>query len=44
MFLSGRKDENGWSIDRGVIGIRGSKATEEMMTIERLQEARCERH
>jgi hypothetical protein len=41
VFFNGRKDENGRSIDRGVIGIRGLKAAEEIKaTIERLQEAR----
>ncbi len=41
VFFNGRKDENGRSIDRGVIGIRGLKAAEEIKaTLERLQEAR----
>ena len=40
-FFNGRKDENGKTVDRGVIGIRGLKAAEEIKaTIERLQEAR----
>jgi hypothetical protein len=41
VFFNGRKDENGRSIDRGVIGIRGLKAAEEIKAMmERLQEAR----
>lgn len=40
VFFNGRKDENGKTIDRGVIGIRGLKAAEEIKaTMERLQEA-----
>lgn len=40
-FFNGRKDENGRSIDRGVINIRGLKAAEEIKaTMERLQAAR----
>ncbi len=40
-FFNGRKDENGKTVDRGVIGIRGLKAAEEIKaTMERLQEAR----
>jgi hypothetical protein len=39
-FFNGRKNENGRSIDRGVIGIRGNKAHEEIKaTMERLQSA-----
>jgi len=38
-FFNGRKDENGKSIDRGVISIRGLKAAEAIKaTMERLQE------
>jgi hypothetical protein len=41
VFFNGRKDENGKTIDRGVVGIRGSKAAEEILaTMRRLQEAR----
>ena len=41
IFFNGRKDENGRSIDRGVIGIRGLKAAEEIKaTMERLQAVR----
>jgi hypothetical protein len=41
VFFNGRKDENGKTIDRGVIGIRGLKAAEEIKaTMEQLQEAR----
>ena len=41
IFFNGRKDENGRSIDRGVIGIRGPKAAEEIKaTMERLQAVR----
>ena len=41
VFFNGRKDENGKTIDRGVVGIRGAKAAEEIKaTMERLQEAR----
>ena len=38
-FFNGRKDENGKSIDRGVISIRGLKSAEAIKaTMERLQE------
>ena len=41
VFFNGRKDENGKTIDRGVISIRGLKSAEEIKaTMERLQEAR----
>ena len=40
-FFNGRKDENGKTVDRGVISIRGLKAAEDLRTLmERLQEAR----
>jgi hypothetical protein len=43
-FFNGRKDADGKTIDRGVIGIRGQKAAEEIKaTMERLQEARANR-
>jgi len=43
-FFNGRKDADGRSIDRGVVGVRGLKAAEEIKaTIERLQAARAER-
>jgi hypothetical protein len=42
-FFNGRKDADGKTIDRGVIGIRGPKAAEEIRaTMERLQAARRE--
>ncbi|MBQ0823714.1 hypothetical protein HPT29_019765 [Microvirga terrae] len=41
VFFNGRKDENGKTVDRGVAGIRGPKAVDEIKaTMERLQEAR----
>jgi hypothetical protein len=40
-FFNGRKDENGKTVDRGVIAIRGLKAAEDLKALmERLQEAR----
>ncbi|WP_175608877.1 DUF7696 family protein [Microvirga ossetica] len=40
-FFNGRKDPDGRSIDRGVIGVRGVKAAEEIpATMERLLAAR----
>lgn len=40
-FFNGRKDPDGRSIDRGVIGVRGVKAAEEIpTTMERLLAAR----
>ena len=40
-FFNGRKDADGRSIDRGVIGVRGVKAAEEIpATMERLLAAR----
>jgi hypothetical protein len=40
-FFNGRKDENGKTIDRGLIGIRELKAAEEIRaTMERLQDVR----
>jgi hypothetical protein len=40
-FFNGRKDADGKTVDRGVIGIRGLKAAEEIRaTMERLQAAR----
>ncbi|HZH10521.1 MAG TPA: hypothetical protein VEZ24_09130 [Microvirga sp.] len=43
-FFNGRKDQDGKTIDRGVVGIRGLKAAEEIKaTVERLQEARSRR-
>ncbi len=41
VFFSGRKDENGKSVDRGVVGVRGGPAAEKIMeTARRLQDAR----
>jgi hypothetical protein len=41
VFFNGRKDENGKTIDRGIVGIRGLKAAEEIRaTMERLQAIR----
>ena len=43
-FFNGRKDADGKTLDRGVIGIRGLKAAEEIKaTLERLQEVRAKR-
>lgn len=43
-FFNGRKDENGKTVDRGVIGIRGLKAAEDLKALmERLQAARAAR-
>ena len=40
-FFNGRKDENGKTVDRGVIAIRGLKAAEDLKALmEKLQEAR----
>jgi hypothetical protein len=40
-FFNGRKDADGKTIDRGVIGIRGLKAAEEIKaTMEQLQSIR----
>ena len=40
-FFNGRKDENGKTVDRGVIAIRGLKAAEDLKALmERLQEVR----
>jgi hypothetical protein len=40
-FFNGRKDADGKTVDRGVIGIRGLKAAEEIRaTMERLQAIR----
>ena len=40
-FFNGRKDADGKTVDRGVIGIRGLKAAEEIKaTMERLQAIR----
>jgi hypothetical protein len=40
-FFNGRKDADGKTVDRGVIGIRGLKAAEEIKaTMERLQAVR----
>ncbi|MBB3019000.1 hypothetical protein FHR70_002054 [Microvirga lupini] len=40
-FFNGRKDVDGKTVDRGVIGIRGLKAAEEIKaTLERLQAIR----
>lgn len=43
-FFNGRKDADGRTVDRGVIGIRGVKAAEEIKaTMERLQAAQKDR-
>jgi hypothetical protein len=43
-FFNGRKDADGRTVDRGVIGIRGLKAAEEIKaTMERLQAVRSDR-
>jgi len=43
-FFNGRKDADGRTIDRGVIGIRGLKSAEQIKaTVERLQEVRSTR-
>jgi len=44
-FFYGRKDQDGKTIDRGVIGIRGPKAVEELKAYcDRLLEARARRN
>jgi hypothetical protein len=41
VFFSGRKDGNGKTVDRGVVGIRGAPAAEKIMeTTRRLQDER----
>jgi hypothetical protein len=41
-FCNGRKDENGKTVDRGVLGIRGPKAVEDIKaTMDQLQSARA---
>ncbi|WP_114944834.1 DUF7696 family protein [Microvirga calopogonii] len=41
VFFNGRKDENGKTIDRGVVGIRGPQAAEAILEMaRRLQEVR----
>lgn len=43
-FFNGRKDENGKSIDRGVIALRGLKAAEDLKALcNKLQEGRAQR-
>ncbi|MBF9195586.1 DUF7696 family protein [Microvirga terrestris] len=43
-FFNGRKDADGKTVDRGVIGIRGLKAAEEIKaTMDRLQDVRGKR-
>jgi hypothetical protein len=40
-FFNGRKDENGKTVDRGVIAIRGLKAAEDLKSLmERLEGAK----
>jgi hypothetical protein len=40
-FFNGRKDENGKTIDRGIVGIRGAQAAEAVMeTMRQLQAVR----
>jgi hypothetical protein len=44
VFFNGRKDENGKQIERGLIGIRGLKAAEDIRAVmEQLHEARQKR-
>lgn len=44
VFFKGRQDEDGRSIDRGLIGIRGQQAAEEIMeTVRQLAATRAER-
>ncbi|WP_134497804.1 DUF7696 family protein [Microvirga pakistanensis] len=41
-FFNGRKDQDGKTIDRGVIGIRGLKAAEEIKAVcQKLQDIRA---
>ena len=41
VFFNGRKDENGKTIDRGLVGIRGAEAANAILeTMRKLQEAR----
>ncbi len=41
VFFNGRKDENGKTIDRGLVGVRGPQAAEKIMeTVRQLQETR----
>ena len=41
VFFNGRKDHDGKTIDRGVIGIRGLKAAEDLKALcDKLQDAR----
>jgi len=41
LLFNGRKDENGKTIDRGAVGIRGAAAAEKILeTVRQLQEAR----
>jgi hypothetical protein len=43
-FFNGRKDENGKTVDRGVVAIRGAKAAEDLKALmERPQEVRSNR-
>jgi hypothetical protein len=44
VFFNGRKDADGRTIDRGVIGLRGIKAAEEIRaTMQKLEDARARR-
>ena len=44
-FFNGRKDAEGRSIDRGVAGVRGLKAAEEVRaTMQKLEDVRSRRH
>jgi hypothetical protein len=44
VFFNGRKDEDGRSIDRGLIGIRAQQAAEKIMeTVRQLAATRAER-
>jgi hypothetical protein len=44
-FFSGRKDENGKTVDRGIVGIRRPKAVEEIQArVRKLEEARALRN
>jgi hypothetical protein len=44
VFFNGRKDENGKTIDRGLVGIRGTEAANAILeTMQQLQDARSQK-
>lgn len=44
VFFNGRKDENGKTVDRGVVSIRGQQSAEQIKAaVERLQDARAQK-